>query len=439
MMLTFFLIDLLSSRPKHSQTIFTLGILGTFVGIALGLWNFDTKNIEDSIPQLLAGLKTAFFTSIFGMVFVVIIGLFKGREKKSSQNQIDYNDLKKILEICSQDIVKGLKIPIDDVGRKTVDGFEGLHQEINRQSHLIKHSFKSMIKTNVENKDEMKKGFDDVNKQLQKNQIDYNDLKKFLEICNQDIVKGLKIPIDDVGRKTVDGFEGLHQETNRQSHLIKNSFKLMIKTNVESKDEMKKGFDDVNKQLQNISKDVSQGASRAIVEALEKSMKEFNQNLKESFGENFMRLNESCINMIQWQKEYKKQVEDGIKQLNTLTKTLNTTSNTFESILKNSKESIKLSEKTERLIQGCNGHIESMKKLLEEYALLAQDARSMFEVTKSGFKDITTEMTQFTTQLKAEFPNSLHILNERLTDLVKQFSKSFRNLISIGEDKRGDS
>lgn len=43
------------------------GILGTFVGIFLGLLKFDVNDINGSIPTLLAGLKTAFITSIAGM------------------------------------------------------------------------------------------------------------------------------------------------------------------------------------------------------------------------------------------------------------------------------------------------------------------------------------------------------------------------------------
>ena len=42
----------------------TLGILFTFLGIAIGLWNFDSNNIEKSIPELMNGLKTAFLVSI---------------------------------------------------------------------------------------------------------------------------------------------------------------------------------------------------------------------------------------------------------------------------------------------------------------------------------------------------------------------------------------
>lgn len=47
--------------------ISTCGVLGTFLGISLGLLCFNTKDLNNSIPQLLEGLKTAFFTSLAGM------------------------------------------------------------------------------------------------------------------------------------------------------------------------------------------------------------------------------------------------------------------------------------------------------------------------------------------------------------------------------------
>lgn len=45
----------------------TIGIFGTFLGIATGLYLFDVQDIENSIPVLLGGLKTAFIASIFGI------------------------------------------------------------------------------------------------------------------------------------------------------------------------------------------------------------------------------------------------------------------------------------------------------------------------------------------------------------------------------------
>ena len=50
-----------------SQAFASLGVLGTFIGITFGLLFFDTHNLEKSVPALLDGMKSAFFTSIVGM------------------------------------------------------------------------------------------------------------------------------------------------------------------------------------------------------------------------------------------------------------------------------------------------------------------------------------------------------------------------------------
>ena len=51
----------------------TLGVLGTFLGITIGLYDFETSNISTSITDLLERLKMAFGTSIAGMVTSIVI------------------------------------------------------------------------------------------------------------------------------------------------------------------------------------------------------------------------------------------------------------------------------------------------------------------------------------------------------------------------------
>ncbi|WPL16261.1 hypothetical protein Thiowin_01214 [Thiorhodovibrio winogradskyi] len=53
----------------------TLGILGTFLGIAIGLLQFDVSQVEYSIPTLLEGLKLAFITSIIGIALSAVLRL----------------------------------------------------------------------------------------------------------------------------------------------------------------------------------------------------------------------------------------------------------------------------------------------------------------------------------------------------------------------------
>ena len=72
------LIDGVIHRERMNQVagVMTgLGILGTFIGLSLGLENFNTgttAEITGSIEPLMNGIKVAFHTSIYGMVFSLV-------------------------------------------------------------------------------------------------------------------------------------------------------------------------------------------------------------------------------------------------------------------------------------------------------------------------------------------------------------------------------
>ncbi|MBQ6005876.1 MAG: hypothetical protein IJL14_06490 [Selenomonadaceae bacterium] len=54
---------------EQPNTASVLGVLGTFIGIAWGLFNFNPspEAMHNSVTNLLGGMTTAFFTSILGM------------------------------------------------------------------------------------------------------------------------------------------------------------------------------------------------------------------------------------------------------------------------------------------------------------------------------------------------------------------------------------
>ncbi len=56
------------------STFVTIGLLGTCLGIAVGLYKFDVNpdNIKGSVQLLLRGLKSAFFVTILGLFFSLV-------------------------------------------------------------------------------------------------------------------------------------------------------------------------------------------------------------------------------------------------------------------------------------------------------------------------------------------------------------------------------
>lgn len=80
-MVAIFVVAVLQGKKgKHGQflehapaVLVSLGILGTFIGIVIGLLDFDAHDIKNSIEGLLDGLKTAFITSLVGMSLSLVL------------------------------------------------------------------------------------------------------------------------------------------------------------------------------------------------------------------------------------------------------------------------------------------------------------------------------------------------------------------------------
>ncbi len=56
-----------ANANKAPAILTTCGILGTFFGIALGLLDFNPNDIQNSVPALIDGIKTAFWVSAWGI------------------------------------------------------------------------------------------------------------------------------------------------------------------------------------------------------------------------------------------------------------------------------------------------------------------------------------------------------------------------------------
>lgn len=70
-----------------------LGILGTFIGLSIGLQNFNTGSaaeITNSIAPLMDGIKIAFHTSIYGMVFSLIFNFVYKKNLEDAYNAVEY-------------------------------------------------------------------------------------------------------------------------------------------------------------------------------------------------------------------------------------------------------------------------------------------------------------------------------------------------------------
>ncbi|MBT6415960.1 hypothetical protein [Candidatus Puniceispirillum sp.] len=82
--ISLFLLIFSANKPRNRafidltpSALTSLGILGTFLGIFIGLLDFDVRTINKSVPILLEGLKVAFGTSIVGLASALLFRFLK--------------------------------------------------------------------------------------------------------------------------------------------------------------------------------------------------------------------------------------------------------------------------------------------------------------------------------------------------------------------------
>lgn len=104
----------------------SLGILGTFVGIIIGLYGFTLTDIDRSIADLMAGLKTAFITSVIGLALSLLLRVFTRMVRLPS------------------DPVEGAAT-IDDLNRNLVALHAALNQHADRTGQAVVEQLQQVV------------------------------------------------------------------------------------------------------------------------------------------------------------------------------------------------------------------------------------------------------------------------------------------------------
>lgn len=75
-----------------------LGIAGTFLGIAIGLYYFNPNDIQGSIPGLINGIKTSVWASFAGVFFAILLKLRYALAREEASESGDKSDVELIVD-----------------------------------------------------------------------------------------------------------------------------------------------------------------------------------------------------------------------------------------------------------------------------------------------------------------------------------------------------
>ena len=134
---------------KFSYGAATTGILLTFYGIWVGLMGFDVTNIEGSIPTLLAGLRTAFASSLVGLGTSMIINLVFVDSRDDHERSLDellaaMKDLNANLEEFTKDSAEANVAALTTAINRLI---EDLELGINSETHEVMTKFRLSTET----------------------------------------------------------------------------------------------------------------------------------------------------------------------------------------------------------------------------------------------------------------------------------------------------
>lgn len=247
---------------RDTPTLLTsLGILGTFAGIVVGLMHFDPQNIDGSIANLLSGLKTAFVTSLAGMGSAI---LFK---------------------ILLTTPLGAIKQPKDDT---TGAGPEEILKALFDQRQAVE------------------------------------DLRSAITGAEETSLVGqLKLARSDQGdqhRETLKAFADFKAAiSGSEETSLVGQFKLLRSDIHDQHREVLRGREEDREQLRLLTAELwqkldafaemlSKSATEQVINALKEVIIDFNNNLTEQFGENFKALDASVKKLVDWQENYRQQM-----------------------------------------------------------------------------------------------------------------------------------
>lgn len=299
---------------ETGPTILTsIGIFGTFLGVAIGLWGFDSTDIQGSVPKLMEGLKTAFWSSIAGLLGALSL---------------------KIRAVISQTL-----IPVPKVTQ---------HASIDDLDHSLKQLAQALDHEQAQSLPQQ------IAKQSQQQLAALNHLTHSLES---------------------------YQERQAEAN------------------------------------------AKALVSAIEMVMSEFNTRINEQYGDNFKRLNESVIAMLQWQQNYKDQLSVLINEQERTSSAMKEAGNAFEYMVKHANAFNGISQSLQDLLSGLEAQRANLQSQLGSLADLVNHAADGLPMLEQRINALTTGMASSVEKqqhwLSSELTHMQHEHHEQLQSLHK--------------------
>tara|TARA_B100000963_G_C22622861_1_gene670820 strand:+ start:1258 stop:2604 length:1347 start_codon:yes stop_codon:yes gene_type:complete len=412
------------------EVLTTLGILGCFTGITIALFSFNPENISESVPNLLAGIRTAFWASLAG-VFGALTLRFgqRFRKVKDNKSQIagqtaSLSDV--VLSINSlRDSIVGknetnLQSEIVGFKEKSEEHFQSLQKEFKLFSdHMVENNQKAIVEAlrevikdfNAKITEQFGDNFKELNQAVSKLlswQIQYKDeleiIKKNQQESREELEKASKNLKEIVGsagifseiavdlKSQIDYLNQNRETLNKQQKSLAEVLKHMSTVTPTFEKKTSLMLEQIEKGMIRVYEQFSANADQLVVQ-LAKSEKEFKTMFEETFKH-------SEIHIEELQKQMAKAAENlgiqmqisGNEMKKQIAETIVENQKTFKIGLEENSRIIKegVLALDKALQKELNSSLESLgrqlaalsNRFVEDYLPLTEKLRQLVELSK---------------------------------------------------------
>lgn len=437
------------------SAVSTLGVLGTFYGITEGLLAFDTSNLDESIPKLLDGLKTAFITSLAGMIGSMVLSTIINR--KQDENDGGVSDINQAAgTICTA--VKQMS----DLNRETLTKLANQMAESEKDR-------KAFYRTMGDVMDRVKQSQSSIASTLDKMNASETAIASTMDslVILQRSQENALANISETSAASLKSIGNLEETTAKQTAAIaateKHSEKISDSTRhmpeiLDVLSGMSGTQDEMNDQVQKL-KDILDAEVLSIEESMDKTTKllerkfdEFTELLKKSntealvevmkkvteefqkqmnalinklIQENFDQLNKSVERLNQWQQENKEMIASLTRQYKEMATNFEATSTSLDKVKNDTAMLVSEGGKLRQLVEALNEVIINDQKFLEISNKLQQTA----DLSHSNMEsfDASTKALNDWVRKQRNFVDAVQLLLEKLDEIskIKDYNEQF--------------
>lgn len=448
----------------------TLGILFTFLGIAIGLWNFDSNNIEKSIPELMNGLKTAFLVSIFGVALLVGFSFWTNVKKKKLEEGVLSDETQAINKLI--DTINELRKDLtssDENGNviRTGNVLRDIYKESLKQSNALQ-TFSSDLALTIS------AGFEQIlnnptegvvaELKLVKAEIESlgNKLKDPATDMTQNIVKELQ---ESMGKMIEEFKTSMSGDTkNEMEQLAKilgeaggslSDFPMKLQNMTDNLNENFRGLQDVVKQISQQTLSQSEDSTNAM----KKQVEDMSEILRSKVGDlqygqqsllteqsKNLQVSENLLSAFNTSIENMNGLSTGVTQsinklneaqlalANTISNFRNASQDINASSSKFGESQLLFSQHSNEFLQNNSNTIEEIQKSLEKAKGVSADYAHKFEIIERGLQDIFSKISTGLKDYQETVSGSLETYLGKYTEHLTKTAEALAGASSKQED-----